>query len=91
MRYYKETKQEWEDNKDTFLKLIKRKEKPYKIEFKFVRGSKRKFDYINILQVVQDQMVKYGWLEDDNMTEMLPSFAPYEYNKEAPGVHIKVL
>ena len=36
-------------------------------------------------------MVKYGWLEDDNMTYLLPVLDDYEYDKEKPGVYIQVL
>jgi hypothetical protein len=44
---------------------------------------------------VQDLMVKHGWLDDDNTTEMFPR--PFKikgkmghYDKENPGVFIKV-
>jgi hypothetical protein len=57
----------------------------------FVRGSRRKFDYINPAQTIQDQMVKYGWISDDNVDEVIPVFAPYQYDKENPGTYIKVL
>ena len=36
-------------------------------------------------------MVKHGWIEDDNMTYLIPHFEPYEYDKENPGVEIKIL
>jgi len=71
--------------------MIKGKSKPYRISFKFVRKSKHKFDYINPAQTIQDQMVKYGWIDDDNADEMLPIFVKFEYNKENPGVYINVL
>jgi hypothetical protein len=90
-KFYKESKTYWEDNKDAFLKMLKGKTMPYKIEMTFVRGSKRKFDYINPAQTIQDQMVKYKWLSDDNMEVMIPVFAPYQYDKDKPGCYIKVL
>lgn len=65
--------------------------KPYKIAFKFVRKSRHKFDYLNPAQTVQDQMVKYGWISDDNADEMIPIFLEYEYNKDKPGVYISVI
>ena len=71
--------------------MIKGKSKPYRISFKFVRKSKHKFDYINPAQTIQDQMVKYGWIDDDNADEMLPIFVKFEYSKEEPGVYIYVL
>jgi len=65
--------------------------KPYRISFKFVRKSKHKFDYINPAQTIQDEMVKYGWISDDNADEILPIFLEYEYDKHNPGVYINVL
>lgn len=93
MRYYKETKGYWLEHKKDFLKMIKDldSKKPYKIAFKFVRKSRHKFDYLNPAQTVQDQMVKYGWISDDNADEMIPIFLDYEYNKDKPGVYISVI
>ena len=70
---------------------LKGKKKPYDIEFTFYRKTKRKFDYINAAQIVQDLMVKYGWLDDDNCTEMKPYFGNYVHQKKNPGVLIKIL
>ena len=53
--------------------------------------TKRKFDYINAAQIVQDLMVKHGWIDDDNCTEMKPYFGNYVHQKDNPGVFIKVL
>lgn len=91
MTYISSTKSEYLKNKEKFLKLLEGKEPPYTISFKFIRGSKHRFDYINPAQTVQDLMVKYEWIEDDNCEWMIPCFEPYEYNKEEPGVYIKVL
>ena len=64
---------------------------PYKVSFKFIRGSKHRFDYVNPLQTVLDLMVRYGWILDDCADIILPVFEPYEYNKDNPGVIIKFL
>ena len=94
-RYYKNSKKYWIENKKEFLKLLKGKDSqnkaPYRITFKFVRKSRHKFDYINPAQTIQDQMVKFGWITDDNAEEMLPIFLEFEYNKDNPGVYINVL
>lgn len=90
-KYYKESKQDWIDLKEGFLKLIEGKAKPYKIQLEFVRNSRRRFDYLNPAQTIFDQMVNYGWLDDDNVDEIVPVFAPYRYDKENPGCTIKVL
>ena len=85
------TKPVWQKHKDDFLKAIKDKEHPFKIEMEFVRGSRRKFDYLNPAQTIQDEMVHHGWLEDDNCTIMIPYFKEYSYDKENPGVYIRIL
>ena len=64
---------------------------PAKISFTFVRGTKHKFDYINPAQTVQDDMVKAGWIEDDNAEFILPVFIQYTYDKQNPGVWIEIL
>lgn len=79
------------ENKKKFKEMIKDKEKPYKIGFYFIRDSQRKFDYINIAQIIQDLMVNYEWIEDDNCTELVPVFLGYKVDKENPGVKIEVL
>lgn len=92
-KYYKESKAAWSDikNKTWFLNCLKGKVTPYRIEFTFVRSSKRRFDYINPCQTVQDLMVKAGWLIDDNSSYINPSFGEAQYDKDNPGVWIKVL
>ena len=94
-RYYKNSKKYWIEYKKEFKKLLKGKDSqnkaPYRITFKFVRKSRHKFDYINPAQTVQDQMVKFGWITDDNADEMIPIFLKFEYNKDNPGVYINVL
>lgn len=77
--------------KEDFLKQLEGLPKPYSIEFRFIRKSRHKFDYINPCQTIQDEMVHHGWLEDDNADEIIPVFAPYEYDKDNPGVFIRVL
>ena len=94
-RYYKNSKKYWVEYKKELKKLLKGKDSqnkaPYRITFKFVRKSRHKFDYINPAQTIQDQMVKYGWITDDNAEEMIPIFLEFEYDKDNPGVYINVL
>lgn len=90
-KWRKFTKPFWKKYKQIFLSAIKGLPKPYNIEFTFIRKTKHKFDYVNPLQTVLDEMVKEGWLEDDNADEIKPSFGNYKYNKDAPGVVITIL
>ena len=85
------TKSDWIGQKQDFLEELKKTTKPYYIELTFNRKSKHKFDYINICQGVADAMVEHGWLNDDNADEVKFFFADYEYNKDNPGVIIKII
>ena len=90
MRYIKESKEEYLEHTYPFKEFIKRFNTPYVIHFKFYRKSRRKFDYVNPLQTVQDLMVKYNWLEDDSSDHLLPIFDTYEFSKDKPGVLITI-
>ena len=90
-KYRKDTAKYFEKFRKGFRKQLAKLELPVKISFKFIRGSKHKFDYINPAQTVQDDMVKHHWIDDDNCENILPVFEPYEYDKENPGVEIKLL
>ena len=74
-----------------FRKEFLKHPQPVTISFTFIRGSRRKFDQINPAQTVQDEMVRYGWLEDDNADILTPAFEDYRYDKENPGVEIKII
>ena len=90
MRYIKESKPEYVNNVKRFTSFVKKLNTPYVVHFKFYRKSRRKFDYVNPLQTVQDLMVKHHWLEDDSSDHLLPIFDVYEYNNETPGVLITI-
>lgn len=90
-KWRKLTKSYWERHKEDFLKELENLPKPYNIEFTFIRKSRHKFDYVNPLQSVLDEMVKYKWIDDDNADEIKPFFGDYKYDKLNPGVYIRVL
>jgi hypothetical protein len=64
---------------------------PVDIEFSFVRSTAHDFDWINPAQTVQDMMVEYGWIPDDSVTYLRPSFGKQWVDKKNPGVYIKLL
>lgn len=88
--YIEKTQYEWMVNKSKFLTMIEGLTPPYKIHFKFIRDSKRRFDYVNALQCPLDLMVKYGYLEDDSADYVIPILEVYEYKKGDGGVVISV-
>lgn len=90
-KYIKNSKVDWLVNKNEFLKMLKGKEKPYKIELFFIRDSRRRFDYINAAQIIFDLMQEYGYIEDDDSTNIIPIFKGFEVDKARTGVKIEVL
>ena len=90
-KYIKESKTDWLVNKNEFLKMLKGKEQPYKVELFFIRDSKRKFDYINAAQIIFDLMQEYGYIEDDDSTNVIPIFKGYKVDKNGAGVKIDLL
>ncbi len=90
-KYRKDTAIYFEKFRKGFRKQLAKLELPVKVSFKFIRGSKHKFDYINPAQTTQDDMVKHHWIDDDNCENIIPVFEPYEYDKENPGVEIKLI
>ena len=53
MNYIKATKSQYVKNRDKFLEMTAGLEYPVVVSFKFIRGSRHKFDYINPAQTVQ--------------------------------------
>lgn len=90
-KYIDKSEMDWRFNKTEFFKMLKGKEKPYKIELYFIRDSRRKFDYINAAQIIFDLMQEYGYIEDDDSTNVIPIFKGFEVDKVRAGVEIKVL
>ena len=97
MLYKKATEQTFRDNKDKFHAMLEGKEKPYMVAFHFLRGTRHKWDFVNAVQTLQDLMVLYEYLEDDNTCEMYPvpleidgEFSKYT-GPETAGVYITVL
>ena len=90
-KYIKESKTDWILNKNNFKKMIKDKEKPYKIELFFIRDSRRRFDYINAAQIIFDLMQEYRYIEDDDSQNIIPVFKGFEVDKARAGVEIEVL
>lgn len=90
-KYIKISKTDWILNKRNFLKMLENKEKPYKIELFFIRDSRRRFDYINAAQIIFDLMQEYGYIDDDDSTNIIPVFSGFEVDKTKSGVMIRVL
>jgi hypothetical protein len=95
-QYRKDTKEYFVNNRELFLSMIKGKGKPYLIGFHFVRNNRHKFDFCNMLQIIQDIMVYENYLIDDNCDEMLPvpylkDGKYYSVDKNNCGTYITVI
>jgi hypothetical protein len=90
-KYRRETTLIWKALRSSFIKEFESKEKPVRISFTFIRGTHHKFDYSGPLETIQDLMVQFGWIEDDNADIILPVLEVYQYDKKNPGTIIKVL
>ncbi len=75
-------------NRSNWLRMKNGCTNPIRVVFKIYRKTARKFDYVNIIQGLQDLMVKCCWLTDDNADEILPVFEPYEIDKTNPRTEI---
>jgi len=64
---------------------------PLEVKFTFIRSINQRFDYVGPLETVQDIMVDFGWLADDDAKNLKPHLGYYEVNKKNPGVRIKIL
>ena len=85
------TKTYWVKNKARFHEMIRDKTPPYRIGFYFLRTTKQRFDYPNMMQGIMDLIVKNGWLADDHMELIKPYPDGYEVKKEVQGVILSVL
>ena len=91
MKYRSDTETYYKNFASSFVKEFDKYQAPVYISFKFIRGTRHKFDYVNPLQTVQDEMTKHGWIEDDNASFIIPVLEQYEYDKQNPGVIIEIL
>lgn len=98
MDYSKKVDLQLKFNKKSIENEINKRKlsKPLLIGFHFVRDSKRKYDWVNPLQTIQDLLVKHEIIEDDNVFEMFPIPLSINgeftsVNKENPGVYLKIL
>lgn len=95
-KYRKSSAAFWSKHKLEFQAVVAEMTKPIIIGMHFVRASRHKWDFINPAQTIQDEMSKAGWIDDDNVEEILPvplyiDGKPWSYDKDKPGVYIAIL
>lgn len=79
------------EKKAEFIKMIDGKKYPLRIVFRIYRATRRRFDYINIIQQLCDCMVAVGYLPDDDANHLIPIFVEYKVDKNNPRVEMEVL
>lgn len=78
-------------NKHTWEKMIEGKKFPLKVGLYVYRKTRRRFDWVNIVQGLQDAMVKGGYLPDDSAQYLTPVFLGWDVDGQNPRVEISIL
>ena len=70
--------------------VLANREAPCVIGLFFIRNSKRKFDWINAVQIICDLLTAHGVIEDDNMDVLIPrpvkvAGSWYTIDRDRPG------
>ena len=94
-KYLKAHESQWEMIPDQF-KDLKEEDYPIQVGMYFIRGTKHRWDFHNMVQGVADLMVKHKWIPDDNTNYFIPvclriNDSYYGYSKESPGVWIDII
>lgn len=89
--YIKTTEPGYVSNRLMFHTMMLEKELPMSLGLYFIRDSKRRFDINNATQIIQDLMVEYKWIEDDNMDFVYPIPLGNHTDPTSAGVYIAVL
>ncbi len=75
----------------SFCHEVQRMPLPIRLQIKIYRQTGRRFDYNNICQNLFDCMVKAELIVDDCADHLLPVYLPYEIDKNAPRVELRIL
>lgn len=79
-------------NRPAWKKQLEKAQYPIKVSFYFYRDSKRRFDYINVTQIIADLMQKYNYIEDDDASHFIPVFEGYEVTaKSKSGFIMRII
>lgn len=76
---------------EEWQKMIEGHSNPIKVGFYVYRQTKRRWDWMNILQGLADAMVKHMYLEDDDAYHFTPIFLGWDVDKNDPRIEISVV
>lgn len=82
----------WKTNKSEWdLQYNNRKSNPVYVEFYFYRDSRRKYDFVNIVQEPADLMQKYDYIPDDDTKNFIPVYVGEELtSKDKAGFKMRI-
>lgn len=78
-------------NKRIWEKMKEGKTYPLRVGFFIYRQTKRRWDFINIIQGLADCMTRYGYWPDDNVEYFIPVFLGWAVDKKNPRVEMTIL
>lgn len=61
------------------------------VKWLILNSTRRRFDYVNIVQGLLDAMVAVGYVEDDSAEYVIPVFEPYEIDHDNPRTEVVVI
>lgn len=70
---------------DRWREMTAGKPYPLLVSFHFVRATRRRWDFANLVQGVADAMVTAGYLPDDDVEHFIPVFGGWSVDKQNPG------
>ena len=85
------SRQAWQDQKESFLVATMGLARPYFIHFIFIRNRNNYWDITAPTETIADEMVRQGWINDDNIYEFIPVFGRPRIDTKNPGTIIKIL
>lgn len=65
--YYAKSSGFWVGFKPRFKNLLAGKPNPYCIGLHFIKNTNHIFDFIGPTETIQDLMVEFNWVDDDNI------------------------
>lgn len=63
---------------------------PLYVVFRFIRRTRARWDFANLVQGVADAMKAVEYIPDDSVDYFIPVYEPHEVDKHAPGVEIYI-
>lgn len=72
-------KQEWKS-------MVSGRDYPLYVNFHFVRKTRARWDFANLVQGIADALVKAGYLIDDDVEHFIPLYGGHHVDKKDPGV-----